>query len=270
MFMKRVNIILALAVWGAVVCNGSAVASGGGLREWAKELESLRSRINDVDARLRAEQSSGSAQIGTLVKRLGELKAQADREKVRYKAASDSVKELKQRLAERENKGDVFVPVVKNGLALLKAEILKGVPYRVKDRLAALDEISLEMNSGRTGPEEAASKLWHLFEDELRLTQEVILTKIPVTLEEGKGRRMVRVVRLGMTALYTELGNGRYGTFVRGSEGGWKHKTLDHGEAAKEIKKLFSALEKNMLEGSYKLPLPPVTGIDGEQEGGGE
>lgn len=270
MFMKRVNIILALAVSAAVVCDGSAVASGGGLREWAKELESLRSRINDVDARLRAEQSSGSAQLGTLVRRLGELKAQADREKVRYKAASDSVKELKQRLAERENKGDVYVPVVKNGLATLREGIVKGVPYRVKDRLAALDEIALEMSSGRAGPEETASKLWRFFEDELRLTQEVILTKIPVTLEKGKGRRMVRVVRLGMTALYTELGNDRYGTFVRRSKGGWKHKTLDRGEATKEIKKLFSALEKNTLEGGYKLPLPPVTSFEGKLEGGGE
>jgi len=270
MFMKRVNIILALAVWAAVVCNGSAVASGGGLREWAKELESLRRRINDLDARLRAEQSSGSAQIGTLVRRLGELRAQADREKVRYKAASDSVKEFEQRLAEQENKGDVFVPVVKNGLAALRARILDGVPYRVKDRLTALDEIALEMNSGRHGPEEAASKLWRLFEDELRLTQEVILTKIPVTLEEDNGRRMVRVVRLGMTALYTELGNGRYGVFVRGSKGGWEHKTLDPGKATQEIKKLFSSLEDNMLEGGYKLPLPPVTSLEGGREGGGK
>lgn len=268
--MKRVNIILALAVWGAVVCNGSAVASGGGLREWAKELESLRSRIDDVDGRLRAEQSSGSAEIGTLVRRLGELRAQADRESVRYRAASDSVKELEQRLAERENRGDVFVPVVESGLADLRAGIVNGLPYRVKDRLAALDEVALEMSSGRIGPEEAASKLWRLFEDELRLTQEVILTKIPVTLEKGKGRRMVRVVRLGMTALYTELGNGRYGRFVRGSEGRWKHERLDRGEAAEGVEKLFSALENNMLEGGYKLPLPPVTGFDGEREGGGK
>ncbi len=268
--MKRANAFLVVAIFGAVVCNGSAVSAGRSLSEWAKELESLRSRIDDVDGRLRAEQSSGSAEIATLVRRLGELRAQADRESVRYRAAADSVKELEQRLSERENRGDVFVPVVENAIAALRAGIRNGLPYRVKDRLAALDEIASDMNSGRTGPEESASKLWRLVDDELRLTEEVMLTNIPVEIRKGEGRRMVRVVRLGMTALYTELGKGRYGRFVRGNEGVWIHERLNRGEAAEGVEKLFSALENNMLEGAYNLPLPPVTLREGEREGGGE
>lgn len=243
-----------LAFLGALGVRQAWGKGAGRLRLWAKELESLRSQVDSLDAQVREARTSGLADIRALVGRRGELKLQLDRQEVRYRAAKSSVKSLEGKIAARKQSGEAFVPVVKEALGALREQIRKGLPYRVRQRLMALQEIEKEWQTGSTSTEGAAAKIWRFIEDELRLTEEVIFTKLPLTLNRGKARRMVRVARLGMVAMFAELGGGKYGHFVRDSKKRWRHQRIQKASVRKEVAKLFDALDKNILEGAYELP----------------
>jgi hypothetical protein len=232
-------------------------AGGKKLRRWARELESLRSEIDGLDARVRNSRSRGLAEIRALVSRRGELELERDRETVRKKAARHTVAGLQEKIAATKQRGKKLEPVVREALGMLTAYVRNGLPYQRDARLAALSEIGEGMQKGAVDPEKAASRLWRFVEDEMGMTREVMLTKTPLVLQAGKARRLVRVVRLGMVAMFTELGDGRYGHFVKQAAGGWRHVRITDAETISQVRALFAALEKNIREGAYRLPLPP-------------
>ena len=79
-------VVLSGLAWGAGEAWGRR---GGRLRLWARELETLRSQVDSLDAQVREARTAGVATIRSLVGRRGELQLQLDREEVRHRAAKE-------------------------------------------------------------------------------------------------------------------------------------------------------------------------------------
>jgi len=156
-------------------------------------------------------------------------------------------------------------------LAKTRAAVEGSLPFRREERLAALDELATKLDSGALAPEKAATKLWRFIEDELRLTREVSLTKVPLRIEDDGPRHLTEVVRFGMVTLYTrcaDCGDAHFGQMVKGDDGRWRHEVIEDETSVQQVKSLFESLEKNITEGAYELPLPPLTtsSSDGSRE----
>lgn len=274
--MSRPAVLLRKFAIVTVVFTGAALlvseASGEAtLEAWARELSELRSEISLLETRLRAERERGLARLRSLEGRRGEASARLDAVRSREASARRKLDDARERVAAREEKRTVYRPVVEEHLAKTRAAVEGSLPFRREERLAALDELATKLDSGALAPEKAATQLWRFIEDELRLTREVSLTKIPLRIEEDGPRHLTEVVRFGMVTLYTrcvDCGDLHFGQMVKGDDGRWRHEVLEDEASQQQVKALFESLEKNITEGAYELPLPPLTtsSSDGSRE----
>lgn len=241
------------------------------LEAWARELSELRSEISLIEARLRAERERGLARLRSLESRRGEASARLDAVRSRQASARRKLDDARERVRAREEKRTVYLPVVEEHLAKTRAAVEESLPFRREERLTALDELATKLDSGALAPEKAATQLWRFIEDELRLTREVSLTKVPLRIEADGPRHLTEVVRFGMVTLYTrceDCSDAHFGQMVKGDDGRWRHELIEDEVSTQQVKSLFESLERNITEGAYELPLPPLTtsSSDGSRE----
>lgn len=258
----RRTLALGLAAGIAAVASWVAgpVDARSQLQTWASDLARLRAETDALDTQLRAERTRGLTELRTLMQRRGELQLELDRAGIRASTARQSLKEVKQRLAQTRQKRQRLVPVLEQSLTRLRGVVAQGLPFRQKERLRVLDELLVKLKAGRIEPETAMSRVWRFLEDELKLTGDVQRTRLPLRLsdKEGASRRLVDVVRLGMVTLFTKTKDGQVGQVRRVGPGDWRHRWLTRSDHKREVRRLFEALGKNLTEGAYRLPLPPV------------
>jgi flagellar biosynthesis chaperone FliJ len=240
-----------------LVAARRAEAGSGNLRQWARELSQLRAEVDRLDGQLRRERAEGLSEMRTLVQRKGELELRVDRENVRVRSAEATVRELEERIQNQNSRASALRPVVEKAVDKLRATIDRGLPFRRRERLQALADLEARLQSGKLDPETAVAKIWRFVEDELRLAREVALTKTAVQMgPPGEPeRRRLRVARLGMVAMFTELEGGKYGHFVRQDDGSWRHLLVRGEQLRQQVEALFENLERNVVEQTYRLPL---------------
>jgi hypothetical protein len=240
------------------------------LARWADELATLRVEVEALDTQLRTERTQGLTQIRSLTRRKGELQIAQDSAGIRLTTARRSLAEVLKRLKESKQRRNRIVPVLSKALVALRAVVAQSLPFRRSERLQALDDLKAKLDAGRIEPETALSRLWRYVEDEIKLTGEVLRTRIPLRLSNKAGapRRLVDVVRLGMVTLYTRTKEGKLGQLRRDRTGTWRHLWLTGTTQIREVRRLFEALGKNLTEGAYRLPLPPVAKVTSKANGG--
>ncbi len=265
--------VLAVAAAGLTLLSALAVTSHSTARSrlatWADELATLRVEVEALDTRLRTERTQGLTRLRSLTRRKAELQLEQDRAGIRLTTARRGLAEVKKRLAESKQRRHRIVPVLSKALVALRGVVAQSLPFRRRERLQAIDELKAKIDAGRIEPETALSRLWRYIEDELKLASEVLRTRIPLRLsaKTGAPRRLVDVARLGMVTLYTRTKEGRIGQLRRDRSGTWRHVWLTDTAQLREVRRLFEALGKNLTEGAYRLPLPPV---DKAASGAGE
>ena len=239
-----------------------STTAGGktGLEQKAAELAKLRSDLDLLEADLRAERTRGQSALRTLETRRSSLSMQLDAERVRSRTARKKLEQMQSQLEERKGRSQVFLPVVEAAADKLSAVVREGLPFHRDERLAAIEEIRIKARTGRIDPETAGSRLWQLIEDEVRLTGEIARTKVPISLDgKDASRRLVDVVRIGMVAMFVRHEPGRFSRLVR-REGAWQQEPIQDVRTIDQLEALFDAVSKQVLQGDYSLPLPPVEG----------
>lgn len=256
----------ALALVGTLFIAAEA-AGEASLAAWARELADLRSEISSLASQVRAERERGLARLRSLEERRGEAEVRLDAARARQAAASRKLNDARERVGSREEKRTIYLPVLREQLVKTRAAVELSLPFRREERLAALDDLQTKLDTSSLAPEKAATQLWRFIEDELRLSREVSLTKVPLRLETDGPRHLTEVVRFGMVTFYTrctDCTGGHYGQMSKGDDGVWRHETITDEAAREQVAALFDALEKNISEGAYDLPLPSRTkGVGG-------
>ncbi len=228
----------------------SAAPKGG----YGAKLVKLRSEVSALSAELTRLRGSEQGEQRALQARKKELALLLDAELLRIKTIEARLTKAKARETSGADKRKGLKTAVLAGVASLRQTVQRSLPYRRKERLAALDELVTRLKAGRVDGETAALTLWRLTEDEVRLTMLIEGGERAVRIAGVE--RLVPVVRLGMLTLYTDLGQGRYGRLLRGKDGRWRHERIVGERARKQLRALFHALHRQVREGAYSLPIP--------------
>jgi hypothetical protein len=205
-----------------------AAAEVDEIRDEARsKMRSLETQRIELEARVRIEEA-----------RLAELERRAERQ--RAEVADEAVA------------GAVLLPVLLDELAALRAQVAGGLPYRVPERLAQIDELSVQLRAGTLTPQRGALRVWQLVEDELRLTRENVLDRQVVAWRGDEV--LVDVARLGMVALFVRAPDGRFGV-ARRDGASWRIDELSGGAERSQVGALFASLDKQVRVGPFELPI---------------
>ncbi len=217
----------------------------------AEQLAKLRGDVAALQGQLAERKDVLDTQLRALDAQRIDLEVQARREELR---AAQVQSDLATQLARTESDAgleDEVRPALVQGFAALRAQVSGGLPFRVAERIAALDELEAQVARGDLLPTRALGRLWAFAEDELRLTRENVLDRQVVSLPDGDV--LSEVARVGMVGLYFRAPDGRVGRAVR-ADGSWSWEALSDAESRRQIESLFETLRKGIRTGWFELP----------------
>ncbi len=231
----------------------TSTADARDIQALGKDIANLRVEVERLAAEVRIERSQAMLELRTLEARKGEMELMLDAEQVGLQELKAETGRLRDTLDGDAKQNELLAEQVQKSLALLKTYIQTTLPYHKSERVAAVDSLASSLQSGKDDAQMAATKLWRLYEDELQLTHDIERGEVVVAFENEE--RLVPAARIGMVALFTQLGEERYGRVVRYGDGSFKHELLTEFAHIQDLRKLFKALERRVHEGEYVLPL---------------
>lgn len=249
--MKK-SIGLVLFVFGMCVgAEGSAVGAPG---DYGKKLAKLRAEVDDLESQLDKVRSAARTERTSLETQKGDLEVLLRKEQVRQ----ETLRRLRAKQVSEQQKAEswsarLMQPAIDAAMKLREL-ILQTLPFKRKERLAAIDEIISSLKGPRPDPVVALSRLWQLLEDELKLTAESGLHRQVIDLQGA--HLLVEVARLGMGVLYFRTEDGRFGWAVRSDGGEYTFEVFSDKQRIEATETLFDALRKQIRKGYFPLPLP--------------
>lgn len=208
------------------------------------EVESLSERLAETRARHRTEMQSLSAQRG-------DLEATLRQEQLRIRQLEQDLAENRERAREAGIAGDELVPVAGAAIDDLEQHVRNGIPFKVGDRINALEEIRSSLESGAQPASRIINRVWSFYQDELRLTSENGLYSQTIPL--GGDEVLADIAKLGTVALYFTTKEGVAGQAIE-RNGNWSFVELDSGADIDRVRDLFDSLQKQIRTGFFTLP----------------
>ncbi|NBB93464.1 MAG: DUF3450 family protein [Gammaproteobacteria bacterium] len=234
-----------------LLLSAQADGEGNNLEALAEELVRIRGEVESLNAELNRKQDNHRNEMSSLAAQKGELEATLRREQLRVDQLEEDLARNRERAEQAGIAGESLVPVAQDAIASLRQHIETSLPFKPQERLAALDEIETQLETGSLSPPRAINRLWGFYEDELRLTRENGLYSQVITLD---GEQVLAdVARLGTVAMYFKTRDGDYGQAQRnGSD--WRFAELDDRASIQRVDKLFESLRKQIRTGYFELP----------------
>ena len=246
---RRAGLVAALAL-GSLLVSPMAAAQDD-LDALAEELVRLRGDVESLNAELNSAQEQHRARMNSLAAQKGDLEATRRREDLRIRQLEADLADNRARAEQAGLAGDSLVPVAEQAIADLRAHIDGGFPFKIDDRLTALDEIANQLSSGSLAPPRVINRLWSFYEDELRLTRENALYSQIIPLDGD--RVLADVAKLGTVAMYFTTRDGRIGQVER-SGNAWRFVEIEERADQQRVEALFDSLTKQIRTGYFELP----------------
>lgn len=247
-----------LMVAAFAVVSPAAAESG---RDLATSLVELRSEVERLTDAIEDARRSRRAKTQGFASRKAQLEAELQREELRVRQMREARDRKKVEIERAKAADAALLPVVEVAAAALRAHLDRALPFQLDARRAAVQQIEDRLAEGLLTPRSALSRLWALFEDEIRMTRDTGLFRD--TVEIDGEQQMVDVVRLSTVGLYLRTGDGRVGTLAR-VDGAWKTTMLTGEDEKTQIDGLFDGFKKQIKVGAYTLPniLPAPEGAE--------
>lgn len=243
-----IGLACALALSGAHA-QSEADALSEGLIRLRAEVEQLNSELGLMREEQRVAMNALSAQKA-------ELEASLARQDLATRELRGKL-EAQQAAAGADSDDAQLRAVLLDALAALEAQVRAGLPYRVDERVAGLQEFRQQLQDGSLPTARAVNRLWAFHEDEFRLTRENTLSSQTIRL--GEDAVLADVAKLGSMALYARTQDGRYGHAVRQADG-WGWALLTEADDVRRVAALFDALRKQIRQGYFELPMASTGG----------
>lgn len=248
---------LALLTGIGVGIASPAMAQSEDIDTLTDNLVSLRSDVEALNSELNQEQDEHKQEMRTLLSRKGQLTNEIKRQELEIERLRKSLAEARTEAQSATADAKDLLPMLGGAISQMRAYIEAELPFKREERLAALDEIQTQLDTGVvTGPK-GVNRLWSFYEDELRLARETGLFRQSVELNGRK--QLADVVRLGMVGLYFRTEDGQVGMAVEAGDS-WRYQAVTDRDRQEQIVALFDALDKNIRSGFYQLPNPLAEG----------
>ncbi len=230
------------------------VAMASSLDNLAESLAKIRGEVEELQTQLDAEKEKHGTRIAALSSQLADLSVEERRQKMSIEKLDLSIEKLTADSREAEQSGETLKPVLSEILADFKHYVLTGFPFKIEDRVKAIEDLENNIEHQLVDPNKAVNQTWALIEDEIRLSRENGIYQQTILLDGEKV--LVDIAKLGSVFLYFQTRDNRVGMARRAGNSGWKFETTDAASDIERIAKLFDALKKQIRQGYFELPNP--------------
>jgi hypothetical protein len=247
--MNHPSIRTALAA--ALLLTPLALPAQDATEALANRLIQMRGQVDELQSELNLQREEHKNRMTYLTAQLTEMEANRDREALRVQQLEQELEQMREQVAAAGATSDTLAPIVLDRLFRLRKQVADGFPFKVDERLAALDEIETQLNSGVITAHRAFNRLWAFVEDEIRITRENAIYSQSIALD-GQNV-LVDVAKLGNAMMYFRTRDLQYGRAVE-TEQGWRFERLESAADQELVARLFDSLRKQIRQGYFRLP----------------
>ena len=247
--MKYTLMLTALTV--TLSAPTSPVLAQDATEALAHRLIQMRGQVDELQSELNLRREEHKNRMSYLTAQLAEMEASRDREELRIRQLEQELEQMREDVAAAGATSESLAPVVLRYLDELRAQVQTGFPFKVSERMAELDEIETQLNSGVITAHRAFNRLWAFVEDELRISRENAIYTQSINL--AGENVLVDVAKLGNAMMYFRTRDLRYGRAVD-TGAGWRFELLDSASDQELVARLFDSLRKQIRQGYFQLP----------------
>ena len=217
----------------------------------ADRLIEMRGDVDALQSELNLQREEHKNRMAYLTAQLADLEASNDREALRVGQLEEDLEEMRMEVAAAGDTSETLTPVVLHHISLMRDQVNSGFPFKVRERLSALDEIAAQLESGVINAQRAVNRLWAFVEDEIRMSRENAIYSQSINLN-GENV-LVDIAKLGTTMMYFRTKDREYGRAVP-TGSGWRFELLESTSDREQVAELFDSLRKQIRQGYFELP----------------
>jgi len=221
------------------------------LENLADRLVRMRGQVDELQNELNIKREEHKNRMAYLTAQLSELEANQDREELRVRQLEQELETMREQVAAAGATSETLTPLIRDHITRVREQVSRGFPFKTGERVAELDEIELQLNSGVINAQRAVNRLWAFMEDEIRITRENAIYTQSILLEGDQV--LVDIAKLGNVMMFFRTRDLRYGMAVD-SPGGWKYELLQNAKQTERVARLFDSLRKQIRQGYFELP----------------
>jgi len=219
----------------------------------AQSLVRIRGEVEELQNQLDMEKQDHKIKMDSLGSQLSDLSIENRRQRLSVEKMEQAIQKLEEAKAARLSSEEVLLPVVSASLDKLRDTVKNSLPFKIEERLAELNDLKEQLESGKVDPNRTVNRMWAFIEDEIRLTRENGLYSQSILLN---GENVLAdVAKLGSMFIYFQTSNDQVG-FARKENGRWQFVELQNPDAKQNVNKLFDSLRKQIRQGYFELPNP--------------
>ncbi len=217
----------------------------------SKKVIELRKEVELLNDEYKTEREKVLSELKALSIQKAELASNIRNEEIRKKQLDDKVQKLKKELGESSIESEALEPVLISTLSEMKKWVEISLPFKQKERLDSLEQLSQRIEKKEVSTIKAANELWALIEDEKRLARETSLHR--QSLPINGQLHLAEVVKVGMMFLYFKTENGDVGMAVF-ENGTWNYKAFKNKTKQSQTLAFFQSLKKQIRQGFFEIP----------------
>lgn len=219
--------------------------------ELAQRLVTLRGEVEELNQELEIVKQEHRADMQGLAAQKAELETNRNRLETQARQLEQTLDENREEAAAAGVDNERLEPVIISAIEALAGWVAAAMPFKRDERLAELDEIRAQLESGVVPANRAANRLWAFYEDEIRLTRENGIYN--QTIQLGGDTMLADVAKLGSVMMFFRTDDERYGR-VEPQGGDWRFVLIDNPAQVAAIQALFDSLQKQIRQGFFQLP----------------
>ena len=217
----------------------------------SRALITLRADVEQLNSELDLVREETRSQLAAQSAQKAELEAQLKRQDLSVAELRADLEKARTRASEAGVTDETLRPVLLQALDALQLQVGQSLPFKQDERIAAINEIRTQIETGTLGAHRGANRIWGFIEDELRLTRENGLYAQTIELEGA--RVLADLAKIGNVMLFFRTEDGRVGAAERDGQG-WRWRRISDPAAEAQIATLFDALRKQIRQGWFELP----------------
>ena len=243
-----------IKIFSVFVCLTALLSPALGLaedEEMVKSIMDLRADVEALYTKIDEKKEDYKAQMKSLSLQISDTEAQINRLETSIKLKEQELQKIQDKIATKSTDNFELKPVLNDAFAMLEKSIREGLPFKVPERLAALEKIKSDLKTGTITDERALALLWSNYEDNIRLTSEIGLFKQKIEIEGEEV--LAQVAKVGTVMLFFSTPDNRVG-YVTEDGAGYTYKTVNSEKKREAIAALFDALAKQIRTGYFTIP----------------
>ncbi len=246
--MKKVLVGFTLFV---IMANSFADTELKSLENISQELVKVRQKIETLHNEISDEKETFKDQMRSYSNQKSDLDVRISRAEMNAKDLQRELKKLADISKENSQAQEAITPVLKKSITAVRITISGALPFKLAQRLSALDEIEHRLDTHMISPNKATNQLWAFVEDELMIGKSSGIYNDTLNID-GQDK-LVKVLRIGKIAMFYKTSEGRFGVIKkRGDQ--WQQTMFDHSEDVAQMALLFDSFSKNIRNGQFVIP----------------